>query len=63
MCRSNKILSKALVGDATEMKLSEIILEMIEPYKDMDRENLEKIMLSAISVWNMTIVPYTMKYG
>ena len=40
-----------------EKKLSEIILEMIEPYKDMDKENLEKIILFAICAWNMTIVP------
>ncbi len=40
-----------------EKKLSEIIIEMIEPYKEMDKEDLEEIMLFAISAWNMTIVP------
>ena len=40
-----------------EQKLSEIILEMIEPYKDMNKKNLEKIMLFAISAWNMTVAP------
>lgn len=38
-------------------KLSEIITEMIEPYKDESFENLDKLVSVATCAWNMTVVP------
>ena len=42
--------------DIMAKKLSEIILEMIEPYKDDDLESMEKLIITAICAWNMTLV-------
>ena len=41
----------------TSRKLSEIIIEMIDPYHNDDKKHIESLVSIAVLAWNMTIVP------